>query len=61
MDSEDADDASRNDNGRTLLYVFERGYCIDIIIYIVFRSYHPEWTLILFTWLEGQSLCLLWG
>jgi hypothetical protein len=26
MDSEDADDANRNDNGRTLLYVFERGY-----------------------------------
>jgi hypothetical protein len=25
MDSEDADDANRNDNGRTLLYVFERG------------------------------------
>jgi hypothetical protein len=26
MDSEDADDANRNDDGRTLLYVFERGY-----------------------------------
>ena len=26
IDSEDADDANRNDNGRTLLYVFERGY-----------------------------------
>ena len=25
MDSEDADDANKNDNGRTLLYVFERG------------------------------------
>ena len=25
MDSDDADDANRDDNGRTLLYVFERG------------------------------------
>ena len=26
MDSEDADDANRNDDGRTLLYVLERGW-----------------------------------
>jgi hypothetical protein len=25
MDSDEADDANKNDNGRTLLYVFERG------------------------------------
>ncbi len=28
MDSEDADEANRNDNDKTLLCVFERGWCL---------------------------------
>ncbi len=35
MDSEDADDANRNDDGRTLLYVFERGY---VLVYCIPRT-----------------------
>jgi hypothetical protein len=31
LDSEEADDANKNDNGKTLLYVFERG-CVHIVL-----------------------------